>query len=195
MLARAEKMYAMACRAMDAATGTPREDVSQEDEEIHIGERMVRRMILEHLTFNPRDDLPASLAIISIVHDVERIGDYCKSLIEIDQWDHVSSGDSPYAHMCHDLHEQIRPLFAQTVEALRESNSDLARKVMRRHEEIKGETDRVFATAMEDADANRETVLHTLAARLLRRVSAHLSNVASSVANPLDRVGDDEVTP
>ena len=194
MLTRAEKMFAVVCRKMASTEASSRDDVSQDDEEIHIGERMVRRMILEHLTLSPREDLPASLAIISVVHDVERIGDYCKSLIEIGQWDHVCSGNSQYLQMCRDLHEQIKPLFPRTLEALRENNVELARQVMRRHEEIKGQTDRVLATAMADAEANRETLLHTLAARLLRRVSAHLSNVASSVANPLDRVGDDEVT-
>jgi phosphate uptake regulator len=35
-------------------------------------------------------------------------------------------------------------------------------------------------------------VPYALAARFLRRISAHLSNVASSVANPFDRVSGKE---
>jgi hypothetical protein len=31
-----------------------------------------------------------------------------------------------------------------------------------------------------------------MAVRFLRRISAHLSNVASSIANPLDRIGGKE---
>jgi Na+/phosphate symporter len=151
-------------------------------------------MIFEHLALNPSQDLPASLALISVVHDVERIGDYCKSLIEIGQWSHVCSSDSRYGEMCRNLFTSITPLFPQALEALRESDADLARQVMRQHEEIKAQTDQVFAVAMEDEEANRDTLLHALGARLLRRVSAHLSNVASSVANPLDRLGDDETT-
>ena len=59
---------------------------------------------------------------------------------------------------------------------------------MRRHEEIKRQTDEFITAVMEDAQSSREAVLYALASRFLRRISAHLSNVASSIANPLDRV-------
>jgi len=192
MLERAEKMFGLACDRMLAADESVSADLSQSDKELNIEERMVRRMIFEHLTLNPDADLPASLALISIVHDVERIGDYCKSLIELGQWGSLCSGEGRYAQMCREIHEMIVPLFPRTIEALRESDADLARQVMRRHEEIKVRTDEVVATAMEDPKADRETMFHTLASRSLRRVSAHLSNVASSVANPLDRLGGKE---
>lgn len=195
MLTRAQKMFGTVCRRMTSADDSPRDDVSQDDRELNIEERIVRRMIFEHLALNPEADLPASLALVSIVHDVERIGDYCKSLIELDQWDHLCSAESRYAQMCNELCERIAPLFPQTLEALRESNAELARQVMRQHEEIKIQTDQVLYAAMEDDRANRETLLYTLSARLLRRVSAHLSNVASSVANPLDRLGNKEASP
>ena len=89
----------------------------------------------------------------------------------------------------------IRPLFPQVLEALREADAELGRKVMRRHEEIRTRTDQVLTAAMEDAGADRETLLYTLASRHLRRVSAHLSNVVSSVVNPLDRLGGKEAKP
>jgi hypothetical protein len=41
---------------------------------------------------------------------------------------------------------------------------------------------------MEDEDAGRDAVLFTLTSRYLRRVSGHLSNVSSSVVNPLDQL-------
>ena len=192
MLTRAERMFGVVCGRMLASEESTHADISQDDKEINIEERIVRRMIFEHLTLNPEDDLPASLALISIVHDVERIGDYCKGLIELHQWDALCSGESRYAQMCGDLCKRIAPLFPQTLEAMRESDAELARQVMRRHEEIKGETDQVLSAAMDDAEVNRETLLYTLAARLLRRVSAHLSNVVSSVANPLDRLAGKE---
>lgn len=192
MLTRAERMFGVVCGGMLASGESGQVDVSQDDKEINIEERIVRRMIFEHLTLNPEDDLPASLALISIVHDVERIGDYCKGLMELHQWDDLCSGESRYAQMCGDLCEMIAPLFPQSLEAMRESDAELARQVMRRHEEIKIQTDQVLAASMGDAEVNRETLLYTLAARLLRRVSAHLSNVVSSVANPLDRLAGKE---
>jgi len=42
--------------------------------------------------------------------------------------------------------------------------------------------------------ADRGALLCAVASRYIRRVSAHLSNVASSVANPLDQLGHGEAT-
>jgi phosphate uptake regulator len=61
-------------------------DIAEKDETINVGERMVRRMVAQHLTINPEQDLPSSLVLISIVHDVERIGDYTKGLIELSRF-------------------------------------------------------------------------------------------------------------
>ena len=168
-------------------------DVSQEDREINTGERMVRRMIFEHLTLNPQQDLPASLGLISIVHEVERIGDYIKHLVELSRWADQGSGEERYAESCRTIHAMIAPLFEQVREALQESEGDKARQVMRQHEELKARTDAFLEEIMEKGGSNScQVVLYTLVSRYLRRISAHLSNVASCVANPLDRVSGKE---
>jgi len=191
MLNHAERMFAVTAHTLltdEEVVG----DVDREDREINTGERMVRRMILEHLTLNPDQDLPASLALISIVHEVERIGDYAKHLVELSQWSGLCSGESPYGSQCREIHAMIAPLFGQVQKAMQESDAEAARQVMRRHVEIKERTDVFMGAIMEDAESNREAVLYTLASRYLRRISAHLSNVASCVANPLDRVSGKE---
>ena len=63
-----------------------------------------------------------------------------------------------------------------------------AREVMEKHLEVKKRTDDLLKAAMEDEDAGRDAVLFTLTSRYLRRVSGHLSNVSSSVVNPLDQL-------
>ena len=39
------------------------------------------------------------------------------------------------------------------------------------------------------AISSREAVIAALASRYTKRISAHLSNLASSVVNPFDRIG------
>ena len=46
------------------------------DDVVDEGERIVRRTILAHLSVNPRQDLVASLVLVSMVQDAERIGDF-----------------------------------------------------------------------------------------------------------------------
>ena len=63
---------------------------------------------------------------------------------------------------------------------------------MRTHEEVKIACDTFVTGAFQDEASNRHTVVQVMAVRFLRRISAHLSNVASSVVNPLDRIGGKE---
>ena len=90
--------------------------------------------------------------------------------------------------MCREIHAEIMPFFGLTLKALRDSDPDAARKVMEKHLEVKKRTDDLLKAAMEDEDAGRDAVLFTLTSRYLRRVSGHLSNVSSSVVNPLDQL-------
>ena len=57
-------------------------DLEQLDDVIDEAERRVRRTILQHLAVNPKQDLVASLILVSMVQDAERIGDYARGLVE-----------------------------------------------------------------------------------------------------------------
>jgi len=190
MVRHGEHMFGVASASL--LDGAPVQDVSKEDKDVHLGERMVRRLVFEHLTINPQQDLAASLSLLSVVHDVERIGDYAKSLSELMQFGQVCQEESRHRQMCRDLRDRVKPLFAKTLEGLRESDVDACREVMRIHEEVKKGTDELMAEVMADADAGRGAVLCTVVSRYIRRVSAHLSNVASSVVNPLDQLAHKE---
>ena len=192
MLKHSQHMFDAACSALLTGEIVDIADVRAEDQEVHVEERLARRFIVAHLTVNPEQDLPASLAILSITHDAERIGDYAKSLMELNTWSDLGSRDSASAVKCKEIHQLILPLFDQTIAAVREGNPEIGVEVMRCHSEIKPLTDAVLAATMEDEGADRGDFLHTLASRFLRRVSAHLSNIASSIANPLDLVSHNE---
>ena len=186
MLERAKSMFSAVCGTLlDHKAQT---DISRSDEDINVGERMVRRMVFQHIMVNPQQDLPASLSLISIVHDIERIGDYAKSLLELSEWMDMCSSEGKYAQMCRDIHAMIMPFFDESLQALRDADAEAARRVMERHLEVKERTDAVIKAAMEDSEAGRDAVMFTLTSRYLRRVSGHLSNVCSSVVNPLDQL-------
>ena len=59
---------------------------------------------------------------------------------------------------------------------------------MRQHEDIKARTDAFLKNVMETVGDQQEAVLYTLVSRYFRRTSAHLSNIASSIVNPFDRI-------
>ncbi|MDA0748244.1 MAG: PhoU domain-containing protein [bacterium] len=191
MLKQEEGMFHAACTALLAGE-EPGVDVVHEDEDIDVGERMVRRLVFEHLTLNPDRELPTSLVLLSIVHDVERIGDYTKSLLHLSRWRSEGFDAAQYATACKEIRVLIDPMFGKALAALRESDSTLAREVMREHKEIKTRTNRLIESILQDKDGGQANVICSIATQFLRRISAHLSNIASSIANPFDRMGGEE---
>ena len=153
-------------------------------------ERSIRKGVVAHLSLG-RSDVPYGLLMMSLVKDVERIGDYSKSLIELkDVGFELEEGSARRNEAC-ELHATIVPLFDQTLTALQESDADVARLVMNTHEGIKERTDQLLAAAVKGGGQGTGAMLYPLALRFLRRVSAHLSNIASSVGNPVDQISSD----
>ncbi|HVS04360.1 MAG TPA: PhoU domain-containing protein [Thermoanaerobaculia bacterium] len=168
-------------------------DLDSMDDRVDEGERLVRRSILEHLSVAPQHDLVASLVLASMVQDAERIGDFARGLGELIPLAGSPRG-GPFADRLRAAAGRIRPLFGLCEEAFREDDSEKARVVVTSHLEIKQELgDITRDVAASDLTADM-AVVYAIAARVLRRVSAHLSNIASSVVQPYDRIrhGDEE---
>jgi len=168
-------------------------DLEELDDVVDDGERMVRRTILQHLTVNPQQDLVASLILVSMVQDAERIGDFARGLAEL-----IDLAESPregvLADQLKSLAARLRPMFEICEEAFRQDDSAKASIVMGEHAELK----KAFVAytrevAASDLSADM-AIVYASAARILRRISAHLSNIASSVVQPYDRIrhGDEE---
>ena len=169
-------------------------DLENMDDVVDEGERMVRRTILQHLSVNPQQDLVASLILVSMVQDAERIGDFSRGMGEV-----IDLAQSPregkFTEELRELSRRIRPLFELTEQAFREDDSEPASRVISEHLAIKQDlveyTSRVAASEL-SADM---AIVYAIAARILRRISAHLSNIASSVVQPYDRIrhGDEDL--
>jgi len=63
--------------------GNSCKELYERDIEINQAERSIRKQIVEHLTFQPGQGVNQSLVLMSIVKDAERIGDYCKNIVEV----------------------------------------------------------------------------------------------------------------
>ncbi len=167
------------------------EDLDRLDDEIDHRERMVRRSVLEHLSVRPGQDLVASLVLVSIVQDCERIGDFARGLSEITALArHQRSGE--YRDRLDDTAQRLRPLFQKTSKAFLADDRALATEVVHSAAALKGELIQLVEdVAASDLSADM-AVVYSASARILRRVSAHLSNVASTVVQPYDLMRHDD---
>ena len=169
-------------------------DLEHMDDVVDEGERMVRRTVLEHLSINPRQDLVPSLILASMVQDAERIGDFARNLAEVLLLAN-SRREGPMADELRALAGRLRPLFEVCERAFREDNVDEARRVITAHGELKRDfTAFVRKVAASELSADM-AIVYATSARILRRISAHLSNIASTVVQPYDRIrhGDEDV--
>lgn len=164
------------------------EDLSAADEDINRCEQELRRSLLEHLTVNPNREMVFSLKLISIVGEAERIGDIAKSIVKAGRLAHKPRM-GPHVEPLRDLRDRLRKMFDLAKEGFVEEDPEAARTLMSMHEEIKDDTTMYLATLAEadDLTAN-EGIVYALLARLLSRISSHLSNVASTVTAPFDRI-------
>lgn len=169
-------------------------NLEEMDDVVDDGERMVRRTILEHLTVNPQQDLVASLILVSMVQDAERIGDFSRGMAEL-----IDLAGSPregvFADQLKSLAGRLRPMFEVCEEAFRQDDADKASIVVSQHLELKQAlVEYTKEVAASDLSADM-AIVYATGARILRRISAHLSNIASSVVQPYDRIrhGDEDM--
>lgn len=169
-------------------------DLDAMDDVIDDGERMVRRTVLEHLSVNPQQDLVASLVLVSMVQDAERIGDFARGLGDLGNLVETPLTGPP-AEELRRLAGRLRPLFETCERAFRDDDPEGAREVVSTHTELKSEFNE-YVRRISQSDLPVDlAVAYVLVARHLRRISAHLSNIASTVTQPYDRIrhGDEDV--
>jgi phosphate transport system protein len=165
------------------------EDIYAMDRTLNHGEVQVRRMIVEHLAVNPQEDSIPALFLVSIVGDIERIGDICKNLIELAHH-YPEKLQGPYIDRIRAIKLDVAKTYEDTIKAYAEGDAKLAASVMERHAELArtcdGLSDRLLA---EQQMRGRDAIIRAFLLRFLKRVSAHLKNVASSLVNPYHKLG------
>ncbi|MEE8367606.1 MAG: PhoU domain-containing protein [Thermoanaerobaculia bacterium] len=193
MLKDSEEMVELALAGLlDNVTLTV--DLDAMDDRVDEGERMVRRTVLEHLSVNPSQELVSSLILVSMVQDAERVGDFARGLAEL-----IPLAEQPreghFADRLRQLAGEIMPLFEICREGFSTGDSAKAGEVMSTWSALKPQMNAyVKEVAGSDLPANM-AVVYASGARILRRIAAHLSNIASAVVQPYDRIrhGDEDV--
>jgi len=188
MLRTGQKMFEYSLLVL-LENGCETEDIYAMDRQLNQSEMRVRRMIAEHLAVNPEKDAVAALFLAAVVGDLERVGDYCKNVLELAHH-YPERLEGPYIDRIREISGDVTRMFEDSIKAFEAGNPDLARSVMERHADLArtcdGLTDRLLA---EVEMPGREAVIRALLLRFLKRTSAHLKNVASSLVNPYHKLG------
>ena len=168
------------------------EDIHKKDLMINEYEKEVRKKVLTHLTISGTKDLTPGLVLVSIIIDIERIGDYTKNIVELAVNHPQKLGGSIFEQELSDAEKQIIEMFSLLISALKNSDSDLSRKIMEDASLVTRNTDKwvLMLVKGEGTPENpADAVCLALYLRYLKRICAHLRNIATSIVNPFHRIG------
>jgi phosphate transport system protein len=172
-------------------------DIKQTDRKINKYEREVRRNVLTHLAVSGTADLVPGLVLVSIVIDVERIGDYTKNIYDLARIHEKKLTGGIYEGQLKEIEAHVEDIFPKTISVIKEQNTELGREIMRAEEEYGKKSEAVVSAVMRAQDPTltvASAVALALYARYLKRINAHLTNIASAIVNPFPRIGFREKT-
>jgi phosphate transport system protein len=191
MLETTQKMAVTSGRIFFGTEANPaaRTNLYHIDVEVNRIERSIRKALVMHLSMGGNErDVPYSLALMSLVKDVERIGDYAKNLAEIED---IYPGPLPEGEISQELQE-IRTLvestFAESIDVVARFDHDLAVQLLQKGRNLTKRCDSlIHRIAHSEYDASTTTAL-VLGARYYKRIAAHLLNVLTAVVMPLHKL-------
>jgi phosphate uptake regulator len=166
-------------------------DIKKADIRINKFEREARRQVLTHLTVAGMSDLVPGLVLVSIVIDVERIGDYTKNIYDLSQNHPKRLTGGIHESEIEQIETHIARIFPLTAEVLHQQEVDKARKIMDAEQTFGRQTEAIVKDLMDDKDkriGKSSAIALALYVRFLKRINAHLTNIASAVVNPFPRI-------
>jgi len=164
------------------------------DKELNEFQRNVRRKVLTHYAVEQdTSDLSNGLILVNMVVDIERIGDYCKNILDL-AINHDQSINSP--NISADLvviENEVKNRFEKTLEAIHTQDGDIAKSLMEGYkEQMTGLSDDMVNGIIGGQirfGSESRTAAIALYARYLKRIGAHLKNITSTLVNPFDAIG------
>jgi len=176
-------------------TGDVDVDIYEMDRRLNSFEQDVRRKVMTHLSLGNTADIASGLTLVSIVIDLERIGDYTKNIYDlaINHPGRLVVGE--HAEEVEAIERAALENFDRTVTAFKQGDIDESRKLMKDYKVDISSQCRTLEVLLVSGKTSLDVsaaVGLALYLRFLKRISAHSRNLISSLVNPVDRIGYSE---
>ena len=168
-------------------------DIFEMDKKINQFERDVRRKVMTHLAIGGKEDIGSGLILVSVVIDIERIGDYTKNIYDL-AVNHPKklNGGIIEDRLC-EIEKKGFELFEESIYAFKNQDIEKARLLMSQYKkdistQADNITNEIVMGEISDLDIGSASAVG-LYSRYLKRIAAHSRNIISSVVNPFERIG------
>jgi phosphate uptake regulator len=163
-------------------------EVRKSDRRVNKAERRVRRHLVVHASVRGEHiDLPRVLVAMSIIKDAERIGDQSKNIWDLGNQGIDFTGDTDIA-LWREHRDRTSNLIAETARIYRERDNEAAHTLIPELDEILDRFDATVEEQVASQETPRHAVPRALLSRYLKRITAHLMNVLTSLVMPVDRL-------
>ena len=148
---------------------------------------------MTHLAVSGTEDIGSGLVLVSVVIDIERIGDYTKNIYDLA----VNHPKKLIGGILEDKIVNVESaafnMFEESIDAFKNQDIEKARNLMDSYKENVSEqcdtiTTDIISGKIADLNIGTSAAI-AMYARYLKRISAHSRNLISSIVNPFERIG------
>ncbi len=168
-------------------------DIYAMDRKINRFERDVRRKVMTHLAVGGKDDLGSGLILVSVVIDIERIGDYTKNIYDLAVQHPKKLSGGEYEEELSNIESATKEFLNNAIDAFKTQDIDKARQLMLNYKtdiaSVSTEIVDGIVSGKNQSFSSEEAGSLCLYARYLKRIAAHSRNLVSSIVNPFERIG------
>ncbi len=169
-----------------------KKEIRDKDKIVNKYEQEVRRKVMTHCALQGPNELPGGLVLVSIVIDIERIGDYTKNIVELAMLHPKRLDGGLFESSLKKIEEAVKDNFIRTKACVESSDVKAAMKLLKDYEYVNPECNQRSIELVQEKDKNLsigDAATLVLYFRWLKRVNSHLRNITTSIVNPFDRIG------
>ncbi len=180
-----------------SASSEERTELYHRDVRVNQLQRQIRKQVVAHLSLSGnRPDVPYSLLLVSLVKDVERIGDYAKNLAQINDIHSGGLADDEITRELLEIRRDVEESFKALSVVFGKSDRERAVQLILQGRDAAHRCEALIARiARSDYDAGTVTAL-VLGTRHYKRIGGHVLNILSSIVMPIHKIDyydEDEV--
>lgn len=192
MLGEDLQMFKDSVKCLWMYEGVSIDEIRERDREINRHVREVRKKVLTHLAFSGTTGLDTALVIISMVVDIERIGDYTKDITYLATDYPGKFNPGAFEKELKGFERTLAERLAMLVDIVESEENEKARRLATTHKDMDRDYRKMLDRLISGEDSgltHSQSAMLALYLRYLRRIEGHVFNIASAEVNPLHRIG------
>lgn len=151
-------------------------------------ERTVRKRVIAHLSLRHQGDVLHALLMMTLVKDVERVGDYIKNIAEVSELGGAALPEGEIRTELDDLVRIAHMIFDEVAPIISGQDNARAIELIEEGRNAGKRCDRLLVELAKSEMTPAQTTATVLLTRFYKRIGAHLVNILSSVVMPLHKV-------